>query len=222
MTFETSKNLSGVGAVLLIFGFIPYTFLPILSLIGIILLLIGLHGLAGYYKESSIFSNFLYGVILSIIGGVVSFLIALFLILPTLLSKIFPSWTYGNWAALSTITPNIPSSSQQVLSMLYSVAGAITAVVVILFFTVVISAFLLRKSLNHLSDKSKVGLFATTGTLLVIGAILTIIAIGYLLIWIAMILLAIAFFSLKPLPPPREYAGVTTQPQTPPTSPTPV
>jgi len=74
---------------------------------------------------------------------------------------------------------------------------AILVVLVILFFTAIIVAIFMRKSLNALSAKTGVGLFGTTGLLLLIGAVLTIIAVGFILIWIAMLILAIAFFSMK-------------------------
>jgi uncharacterized membrane protein len=76
----------------------------------------------------------------------------------------------------------------------------IAAAVIVLFVFLIITAIFLRKSLNLLSAKSGVGLFGTTGLLLLIGAVLTIIAIGLILIWIAFILLAIAFFYIKAAP----------------------
>src|SRR5512136_3023438 len=72
MMFETSKNLSGIGALLIVIGslsfIVPYA--GVLSLIGLILLLIGLKGLADYYQEGGIFNNALYALILGIVGVV--------------------------------------------------------------------------------------------------------------------------------------------------------
>jgi uncharacterized membrane protein len=68
---------------------------------------------------------------------------------------------------------------------------------VILFIFVVVAALFYRKSLNSLAQKTGVGLFDTTGLILLIGAVLTIIVIGFLLLWVAMILLTVAFFSIK-------------------------
>jgi uncharacterized membrane protein len=65
----------------------------------------------------------------------------------------------------------------------------------------VITAIFLRKSLGLLSNKTGVGLFGTTGLLILVGAVLTIIAIGLILVWIAMLILAIAFFQMKPQQP---------------------
>jgi uncharacterized membrane protein len=49
--------------------------------------------------------------------------------------------------------------------------------------------------------KTSISLFGTTGTVLLVGAVLTIIGVGIILIWVAMLLLAIAFFQIKPPPP---------------------
>jgi uncharacterized membrane protein len=67
MTLESSKAIGGLGALLLFTGVIPIPYgqpyLGIIALIGIILDLVALHGLANYYKENGIFSNALYGFI---------------------------------------------------------------------------------------------------------------------------------------------------------------
>ena len=47
------------------------------------------------------------------------------------------------------------------------------------------------------SEKTGVGLFGTTGLLILIGGVLTIIVIGFILLWVALILLTISFFSIK-------------------------
>jgi uncharacterized membrane protein len=51
-------------------------------------------------------------------------------------------------------------------------------------------------------------MFGTTGTIILIGAVLTIIGIGLLLLWIALLLLAVAFFQIRPQqtqpPPPTQ------------------
>lgn len=73
---------------------------------------------------------------------------------------------------------------------------------VALFIFVVIAAIFHRKSLTSLSEKKGVGLFGTSGLIVFIGAVLTIIAIGFLLLGIALILLNVAFFSIRTEPTP--------------------
>jgi uncharacterized membrane protein len=65
---------------------------------------------------------------------------------------------------------------------------------------VIIAVIFFRRSLNSLSAKTGVGLFGTAGILVLIGAVLTIVLIGLLLIWIAWILVAVAFFQIKTHP----------------------
>jgi len=78
-----------------------------------------------------------------------------------------------------------------------SVAVIVIGGLVALFIFVVIASIFLRRSLTILSKKTSVGLFDTTELLLLIGAVLTIIAIGFILLWIALILLTVSFFSIK-------------------------
>ena len=66
---NTTKNLGGIGALLMFFFFIPYAG-SIIALVGLILLMIGAKGLADYYKEDGIFNNALYGVITAIVGAI--------------------------------------------------------------------------------------------------------------------------------------------------------
>jgi uncharacterized membrane protein len=197
MTLETSKNLGGVGAILLFIGVIPWIapYGWILGLVGLILALIGFKGLADYYKEAGIFNNALYAVITAIVGAVAVVAIAI-LGLTSFLTDIginISDWT--NSAALSSI--DWANIGFNVIGdfLVYIIVALLVAFVFLL-----ITALLLRKSLGLLSSKTGVGMFGTTGLILLIGAVLTIIVIGVFLIWIAMLLLAVAFFSIRPQP----------------------
>jgi uncharacterized membrane protein len=118
---------------------------------------------------------------------------------------IYPTWN-GDWAALPGLTPDASAIDPTAIMPFLT---AILVVLVVLFFTAIIVAIFMRKSLNTLSAKTGVGLFGTTGLLLLIGAVLTIIAVGFILIWIAMLIMAIAFFSMKPQQPQATAQAVT-------------
>ena len=112
MTLESSKNLGGIGAILMFIGLIPggQPYLGIIALVGLILVLVALHGFADYYKESGIFNNSLYGVVAGIVGIVIAGVVVAYLffytsILTDFLHKIYPGWN-GNWSTLSGLTPN--------------------------------------------------------------------------------------------------------------------
>lgn len=204
MDLETCKYLGGVGAILLIIGSLAglgYGYAGILDLIGVILVLIALSGLAGQYKESGIFNNAIYGIVAVIIGAIV-FGLLLFLVIFNLLSSI-PGFSGLNWSdpnAVSNFFTNFFTNPSNISDLLNVAAEAILAWVVFIIF-LSIGGYLAWRGLRTLSSKSRVGLFGTAGLLIFIGAILTIVFIGLLLVWISFILLAIAFFQLRPQAP---------------------
>ena len=204
MTLESSKNLGGIGAILMFIGVLPYISLyGIVELVGLILVLIAVYGLANYYRESGIFNNALYGVIAAIVGVIV-FVAVVFIALFDFFADLGLTIGIGNMANWATELSQIDWANLG-LNLIGSFLAYILLALVVLFVSVIITAVFLRRSLGSLSARSGVGLFGTTGTLILVGAVLTIIVIGILLIWIALLLLAVAFFQIKPQetqPPP--------------------
>jgi uncharacterized membrane protein len=100
------------------------------------------------------------------------------------------------------MTPNVSNIS---FSDIVPLLEGLLSVFLVLWIFVIIWAFFARRSLKMLATKSSVGLFSTTALLLLLGAVLTIILIGFLLMWIGVLLMAIAFFQIRPQaeqPPP--------------------
>ncbi len=204
MNLETSKNLGGIGAILLVIGFLGFfgTFYAgALGLIGIILVLIAMKGLADNYNEAGIFNNTLYGFILTIVGGIA--------FVGTLFATVLMALATLPISDLTNAAEWMEAFQEGFIdpTAILALVGALIAALVVLFIFVVISAVFYRKSFNIIAAKSGVGMFSTAGLLLLIGAVLTIILIGFIIIWIALILLAVAFFSIKPTaagpaPPP--------------------
>jgi uncharacterized membrane protein len=177
---ESGKSIAGIGALLLVIGsFVSFlslvgiipaivSFIPF-SLVGIILLLIGMKDLAEYYGQKSIFQDALYAVMFGIIG-------------------IVAVW-FG------------------ILSLLFGagLVGLILALVVTFIFYILMAVHF-KRAFNSLANRTGQGTFRTAGSLLLAGAILTIIIIGFILVFIAWILAIVAFFSIKaaakPPPPP--------------------
>ncbi|GAG85894.1 unnamed protein product, partial [marine sediment metagenome] len=171
------------------------------SIIGIILLLIGLKGLANFYKEEGIFNNALYSIIIAIVGCVVGVgIIAVSAV--SALADLAIDWAniedWGNVGAdVGTIFTDFD------LSAISSLLGALFVGLIIFYVVMIVSMYFLRKSMNQLSTKSGIGLFGTAGILLLIGAVLPV--IGLLIIWIGFILATVALFQIKrPLPSATE------------------
>jgi uncharacterized membrane protein len=194
-----------MGAILMFIGVLPYvSFYGIVTLVGLILVMVAMYGLASHYRESGIFNNTLYGVITAIVG-VVLFAVVVVYALFGFLAEIGLTIGMGNITDWAAGLANIDWANLG-FNLIGSFITNILLALVVLFVFVVITAILLRKSLGLLSAKTGIGLFGTTGTIILIGAVLTIILIGVLLIWIALLLLAVAFFQIKPQ---------QTQPQSP-------
>ena len=199
MTFESNKNLSAVGTLLLVIGFfgvfIPYA--GILALVGIILLMIGLKGLASFYKEQGIFSNALYAIITGIVGAVVAVGAVVISGLAALASLGIDLANIEDWVTLGVDMGAMFLPDVTDFSLLWSLISVIIVGLLILFVTVIISVYFFRKSMNQLSTKSGVGLFGTAGLLMIVGAVLTIVVVGFILIWIGLLIATIAFFQMK-------------------------
>ena len=218
MTLESSKNLGGIGALLLFIGVFPYiNYFGILDIIGLILLLVALHGFGSYYKEEGIFNNALYGIIAGIVGVVLAIAIGLAIILPNIkdfLMKIFPTWN-GSWSTISSLSGMTPDTSKIAIGDILPFIAAAVVVIVILWVFTIIAMFFTRRSLKQLSEKTHSGLFSTTGLLLLIGAVLIILfGLGLLLIWIATLILAIAFFTMRPQQAQPTMTTATSPPPT--------
>ena len=182
MTLESGKNLGGIGSIFLV---IP---VPFLSIVGIILVLIGMNQLSQAYNDASIWKNTLYAVIFGIIGIVASGLT-------------LASFFFGGVFALGFLGGT---------GLVGFFAGLIIFLVVAFIFYI-LEAIYIRRAFDSLANKSGVTLFRTGGLLLLIGAILTIVLIGLFIIFVAWILILVAFFQIP-------VNATTSQPQMPPQS----
>ncbi len=203
MNFQTSKNLSGIGALLMFLGALTAPFATVfgagaIGIVGLMLLLAGLRSIALYYKSAGIFNNALYGGIAAVAGAAAS-LIILLVVLLDLLSDLGISLNSSNISNLSTqISSGLQNASANTV---LKFVGFMFLDIVVLFVFILIATVLLRRSLNLLSAKTGAGLFRTTGTVMFVGGALTIVLLGLILVWISLLMLTIAFFQLRPPPP---------------------
>jgi uncharacterized membrane protein len=131
---------------------------------------------------------------------VLAVVIGIAVVLPNItdfLLKVFPSWN-GDWTTITSLSGMIPNTSNIGFGDIILFITAAILVIATLWVFGIIATFFVRHSLVQLSAKTNVGLFSTAGTLLLIGAVLVIVlGLGLLLMWIAALLLAIAFFRIR-------------------------
>jgi len=184
VNFQYSKTLAIEGSILLLLGPIP-TVGWILAIIGVILLLKATKELSYYYQDESISKNtwaglkyYIVAIIALAVGagiGIASF-------------------------AKAGILAGAP------FTLAAGVVGGFVAIfagLAVAFAFYVLAALNLKKVYETLAQKTGEGSFTTAATLLFIGAILTIIGIGVILVVISWIFVIIGFSSMKP----KEYQG---------------
>ena len=197
MTLETSKNLGAVGAILMVISPLGMgAFTGALGLVGLILLLMAVKGLSDHYREQGMFNNALYGFVLVIVGIVATIAILVITALTTLSRLGIDIFNVSHWGSMGTMMQNVFGNFAN-WNLLWTLIGAIVVALVVLFAFLVVGAIFFRKSLNALAKKTKVPMFETAGLLMLVGAVLTIILVGFIVIWVSLILIAVAFFSIK-------------------------
>jgi uncharacterized membrane protein len=171
-----AKTLGGVGSILVLLGAIPIIGW-LLATAGFILVLLAVKNVSEFVGEPAIFNDMIIAVPLAIVGLAVFGVI----VVTAIYSFFFLS---------------------QLGSVSFLIVPLIVGFVVACVFYVV-SAIFIRKSYDRIGMRLNVNMFRTTGFLYLIGAVLTIIIIGLLIILIAEILQIVSFFSIPDqLPPP--------------------
>jgi uncharacterized membrane protein len=240
VTIQTNRTLGGIGASLTVIGAVSsvsslfrYAYpnsgmtnlaysaissiVGSLTFIGFILFFIAMYGFSKDYNEHKIFNYILYGIIVTIIAAVIVGVIAFIII----------------FANLGNIIPNFNSSTNSPTQISDMMLNYLSPVVAIIGFVGLIYVIFNVKAFNLLADKSQVPLFRTAAKVLLAGSLLnivvgvvfaalaysgsaslnafTVVAIpGGFVQDIAWLLLAIAFFRIKP--PKTQSAAVTNIP----------
>ena len=179
------KTFGKVGALLtLLGGFIPFIG-PIIGIVGFVLVLIAVKSISELVKDKNIFRNYLIDFILSIISIVMILVIMLI--------------GFINVGGFSWIN-SLQNINIQEFSAFWDYFGGIIPYAIMALIAGwilwVIGAIYLRRSYNSIAKHTNVSLFRTTGTVYLIGALTTIILIGFVILFVGRIIEVIAYFSL--------------------------
>ncbi len=161
------KILGGLGSLFLVLSFIPYLG-AVLGIAGLILLIVAVKQFADGEGRGEIFSVFLKGILVSIIGGIVGAVI---------MFAGFASAATGDSGALGWFIGGIGG--------------------LIVYASSVYGNYYIKQAFEEIALLTGNTLFAWAGKLLFWGAILMIILIGSLVVWVGWILSAVAFFTTE-------------------------
>jgi len=179
-----AKILGGIGALLILLGIIPYAG-ALIGLIGFILVFVAVKYISDETKDKTIFNNFLFFFIITIVGIVLAAGISIITFIDVGGIEYFMD--------LQTQTLTDP------MVIFEELQGFLTGVIIallILWVSLIVSVIFLRKSFDSIAEYTNVKWFGTSGLLFLVGAATVIIAIGFIIILVALILMIIAFFSL--------------------------
>src|SRR3989441_9588220 len=178
-SLSSAKTLGGVGGILV--------FVPGISLVGWILILLATKEISESVQDKTIFDDALLAAITAVITAVIgAVLFVAFLF--------FPRPSAGFFAF---------GGSSLFLSFLV-ILGAF-------WVFSIISAIFLKRSYEKISQRLNVSAFASAGLLYLIGAALTIVLVGFLILLIALIFQVVAYFSIQDRPPTPVWSQPSQQ-----------
>lgn len=195
-----AKTMGGIGAILMLLGFVPAVGW-VLGLAGCVLVLVAIKNVSETVADPSIFRNMIIAIALAVVG----LLVGVALILAAVFQAI----------GLGMITPGVsgfaPPAGTPTGGLIGIILGAIAGLAVV-WIVLIVSAIFVRKSYGSIATKLGVNMFRTAGLLYLLGAALTIVLVGFILILVAEVLNIVAFFSIPDQPPQMQQPPPTQPP----------
>jgi len=167
-SLSSAKTLGSVGGILV--------FIPFLSLVGWILILLATKEISDSVQDKTIFDDALLAGITAVIGAVV-------------FAIVFALTVFTG----SVAGPFAPGT--------FAFSGVFLVILGAFWIFTIISAIFLKRSYEKIAQRLNISSFATAGLLYLIGAALTIVLVGFLILLIALIFQVVAYFSIQDQPP---------------------
>lgn len=190
VNFEYSKTLAGEGSILLLLSLVPYAGW-VLGIIGIVLFLRGIRELGNYYEDKEIYQNSL--------TGVKFYIIALIAAAVAIAAIVIGVASATGFTFATSFVPTVGFA----VGLIAFLGGLVVA-----FVFYILAAMHLKKTFDTLAKNSGEASFTTAGNLLWWGSILSIILVGFVLIFVAWIFATIGFFAMKS----RQFQQYAPQP----------
>ncbi len=176
VSLAQAKTLGGIGSILVLLSIIPRAG-GLLALVGLVLILVAVKYISDALEDKSIFNNMLISLILAIAGIIVGILFAAAVLISS----------FGEWRG---------EPSMIMGPRFYTILPALLLAIAPIWIFYIVSAIYLRKSYDTIASKLNIDIFRTAALVYLIGAVLSIVLIGFFLIFVAEILQAVAFFSI--------------------------
>ncbi|MDG7008561.1 MAG: DUF996 domain-containing protein [Nitrososphaerota archaeon] len=194
-TLGQAKTYGGVGSILALLLPVP-SIGWLLCIAGLVLVLFAVKYVSEIVKDSSIFNDVVISIVVTIVGVVVGFFV--------LVASFFRFMGLNNLNFAdfgSNFNPSTIPTGDWVGLIMWALLG-----IVVVWVLLTVSGVFLRRGYSKIGKALNIGMFGTAGFLFLIGAATTILVVGFIIIPIAFILMAVAFLSIN------ENAQVSLQP----------
>ena len=175
-------------------------------IVWLVMNLLAIYDVSKAVNERKIYDNMLTAIIFgagALAAGAVTFGLAL--------SRVLSLGSFVGTRFVPPVASSVPVGTW--VGVIGIAAVGLVAVVAL----IVVSAVFVRRSYDSMGTKLNVGRFKTAGLLYLIGAATAIVGVGFVLIFVADILLALSFFSIQgEAQLPRAATSTTQTPATPP------
>jgi uncharacterized membrane protein/ribosomal protein L40E len=165
-------------------------FFPAVNVVGWILILFAIRETSEVLQDRTIFDDAIIAALASIIGSIA-----------------FVAILFGGYFGVLLFLVSSPGPSV----LLWAVGLLLVA-----WTFGIVSAVFLKRAYDKMGQRLGVGAFATTGILYLVGSLLTVVIVGILIVFIALIFQAVAFFSIHDQPPPMSMPQQLLPPVAPP------
>ena len=196
---SSAKAIGGIGAILVLLTFVPSAG-AIFGIAGFIMILVAVKEVADVLENRKVFSDMMTAVILAIIGVAVASLVVS--------ATVFSAFQNGYFSSGYPYTPSTTITTAQWVA--FGLAIGLGLLIAWLFF--LFSSLYLRRSYNAIGAELDVHMFGTAGLLYFIGAATAIIGVGFVLLFVAQILTAVAFFSIPEKRPEKRPMTTSVPP----------
>lgn len=197
-SISDAKVLGGIGSLLVLLTPVP-NIGWLLGIAGLVMTLIAVDRVSKVVGDRKIYDSMFTAVILAIgavgVGAV------------TVVGAIYHVLSMGSFVGSRFVfaSPVHPAD-------FFGVASIVVAGIIAVYALLVSSAVFVRRSFSSIGKRLNIGSFETAGLLYLIGAATAIVLVGFVLIFIAEIMLAVSFFSIpeQGAVPPNTQAQTVT------------
>lgn len=185
-TLSQAKSIGAVGSVLVLLAAVPSVG-AVLGIVGFVLILIAVKYISDVVADRSIFKNMLVAIALAIAGVLTGTLVVL---------GSFFRFMGVTGLTFASLGPSFNPSTVAAGNWFGFIASVIVGLVAV-WAMFLVSAVYVRRSYRKIATRLSVPMFNTAGLLYLVGAATTIVLVGFPILLVAEILLAVAFFWIR-------------------------